>query len=408
MYSEVRNKYFVLLICIFSIQCVSAQQKIFGRIVDIDRGMPVQGAYIKSIKSNSNSVSDGNGIFNIKITGENFDTLVIDALGYKQILITDKIISDSILVKLIPSSFLLPEITVSTMTNWNEFWSKISIQTNNPMPAESEVFKKVDFRINGSYQTTSQFRALSHFEGFSLDGLRSYLRGRLFWYVVQSGSAIDTTSIINYDGLLNSALFTDLDLGVYLYLLAVDTSPKGAKFGLGRNIFNGITNFGSDSVYIIDFYPVDDSVRENTIKFNRASSKFYSLFSAEKRFYIRKSDFKILRIDFKQTSKDPEPVVKENILSIREISGSIGFHYFNGNIHPAYIYQFYAYVDKNGNEIERRDSSYFSNVQNIKLTERDLKSKYQISSIYRNFPIRSASILNQKRLGHFRYVPFKK
>ena len=89
-------------------------------------------------------------------------------------------------------------------------------------------------------------------------------------------------------------------------------------------------------------------------------------------------------------------MVKENILSIKEISGSIGFQYFNGNIHPAYIYQFYAYVDKNGNDIERRDSSYFSNVQNIKLTERDLKSKYQISSIYRNFPIRSAFFLNKK------------
>ena len=403
MYSEIRNKYLVLLIFIFSIQGVSAQQRVFGRIVDIESGMPVQGAYIKAIKSNSNSVSDGNGIFNIIITGDNFDTLVIDALGYKQILITDKI-----LVKLIPSSFLLPEITVRTMTNWNEFWSKISIQTNNPMPAESEVVKKVDFRINGSYLTTSQFRALSHFEGLSLEGLRNYLRGRLFWYVVQSGSATDTTSIINYDGLLNSVLFTDLDLGIFLYLLAIDTSPKGAKFGIGRNVLMGITNFGSDSVYIIDFYPVDDSVRENTIKFNRASSKFYSLFSAEKRFYIRKSDFKILRIDFKQNSKDPEPVVKENILSIKEISGSIGFQYFNGNIHPAYIYQFYAYVDKNGNDIERRDSSYFSNVQNIKLTERDLKSKYQISSIYRNFPIRSAFFLNKKRLGHFRYVPFKK
>ena len=408
MYSEIRNKYLVLLIFIFSIQGVSAQQRVFGRIVDIESGMPVQGAYIKAIKSNSNSVSDDNGIFNIIITGDNSDTLVIDALGYKQMLVANRIISDSILVKLIPSPLQLPEITVRTMYNWNEFWSKVSIQSNNPIPAESEVIKKVNFRINGSFQTTSQFRALSHFEGFSLEGLRSYLRGRLFWYVVQSGSAIDTTSIINYDGLLNSELFTDLDLGVFLYLLAVDTSPKGAKFGVGRNVLNGITNFGTDSVYLIDFYPVDDSVRENTIKFNRASSKFYSLFSAEKRFYIRKSDFKIIRIDFKQNSKDPEPVVKENILSIKEISGSIGFQYFNGNVHPAYIYQFYAYVDKNGNDIERRDSSYFSNVQNIKLSERDLKSKYQIATIDRSFPIRSAIFLNKKRLGHFTYVPFKK
>jgi hypothetical protein len=408
MYSPIKKIFLSVIINLSIITPLFAQKSIVGKVVNSESGQPVQGTHISTKKSDANSVADMNGVFNIHINQLSEDTLVINALGYKQVLIPCQNLSDTLIIKLFVTYFQLPEITVSTINNWNEFWSRIKLSSNNPFPSESETYKKVDFKINGNKLNASHFKALSHFEGFSVHGLSSYLRGKLFWYVVYAFQISDSSGIINYDGLPHSELFTDLDLGLFLWLLSVDTSRGGNRFGLGRNVFKGITNFGNDSVYVVEFYPEEDGMRENAIKFNRATSKFYSLFSAEKRFYIRKSDFQILRIDFKQSTRDPEPLLKENIISIKEISGSIGFQYYKGNIHPTYIYQYYAYTDKSGNSIERSDSTFFSDIQFIKLPERELKEKYQLAKVYKSFPIRSVSHLHKSRIGHFKFVPIKK
>lgn len=408
MYNQIKIILLIGLIKICTITPLRAQNNIVGRVINSQGGLPVQGAYIRTNKSLSNSVSDGSGMFRVNISDQIVDTLIIEALGYNQVVLPIKSRSDTLTIKLVSIPFQLPEVNVYAIKDWKEFWSRLKLTTNNPVPAESEIIKKVDFNVNGTELNSSNFKALSHFEGLSINGLQSYLRGMLFWYVVHAFQVNDTAEIIQYDGLPHSELFTDIDRGLFLWLLAVDISPGGRRFGLGRNVFKGITNFGNDSVYVVEFYPEEDGKRENTVKFNRATSKFYSLFSAEKRFYIRKSDFQILRIDYKQNSKDPEPLLKDNIQSIKEISGSIGFQYYNGSIHPSYIYQFFSYTDKNGNHIKRSDSSYFSNTQFIQLNEPELKKKYQLAKLYRNFPIRSAAFLYKSRIGHFRYVPIKK
>jgi hypothetical protein len=63
------------------------------------------------------------------------------------------------------------------------------------------------------------------------------------------------------------------------------------------------------------------------------------------------------------------------------------------------------YQDINGNEIERNDSCFFSNIKMEKLSDDELKKRYQIKNIYRSFPIRDVSLEYQEKLSPFWYVP---
>jgi len=66
------------------------------------------------------------------------------------------------------------------------------------------------------------------------------------------------------------------------------------------------------------------------------------------------------------------------------------------------------YQDVRGNEIERTDSCYYSNIKMINLSTEDLKKKYQIVNIYRGYPIRSVQLQSKEKVGPFWFVPMLK
>lgn len=87
------------------------------------------------------------------------------------------------------------------------------------------------------------------------------------------------------------------------------------------------------------------------------------------------------------------------------ISGSIGFYYTNETVHPSYIYQKTSYGDNYGNTYERDDYVYFSNIKAIMLKDSELKKKYNLNKIFRNYPIRDVLFTNYENIGAFFNVP---
>ena len=121
---------------------------------------------------------------------------------------------------------------------------------------------------------------------------------------------------------------------------------------------------------------------------------------------MRIKDLKLIKIDFKQ--KSDFILNNKNIKKFIEISGSVKFEYFDDMPHPLVLNQKYVYEDVNETIIERIDNTYFSNIKIIKLNNSDLKRKYQIKKIYRNFPIRDVSMNHIDKMGPFYNVPIIK
>jgi hypothetical protein len=401
------------MLLLFATGLLHAQEprKYAGTVRDAQTTQSIQGAYISAKLARQNAVSNNAGAFSIH--GNAIDSLVIDALGYERIVLALDTNTGAIEVKMHPVSFLLPDLTVTAyQIDWASFLLKVykaSFRTATD-PFESDLQKTIDVAINGVSTRKISLSAYSHYEGFSIKGLTSYLRGNTFWYAVNKADIGDTRDFIDRNETGKPQVFTELDAGKFQWLLTTDTTGSATKSGIVDYRMLGISVFGDDSVYIVQHTPHDAASNKTIRTLNQyATNGMYTFFSAEKTYYIRKSDLRLLRIDFLQHGGNlDEKGAGKNIGRIDSISGKVGLLYIDNALHPAYLYQNYSYRDMNGNQVERKDSSYYSNVQLKNLADAELKTKYQLQKIYRSYPIRDAAGTYESRLGAFWWVPVTK
>ena len=372
----------------------------------------IDGASISAKNSNTNAISNKDGEFVISINNLiSTDTLIIMALGYKKSAIAISDFIKPISIQLIPVENILPEVIVSSYNvNWASFISKYvkNIRQAN-IPFESEFQKTIFVIKNGDSSKKISLRGYSHYEGMTQKGFSSNLRGLNVWFGVDSYDLYDTTSFIAFNESGEPMVFTELEMGKFQWLIVTDTNGVSKNHSIATYEIENISLFGDDSIYIIKHTPkleIDDARVRLLNDFS--GNEFYSFFSAIKKYYIRKKDFKLIKIDFYQSGNNSNIGNKFNGKRLNYISGSIGFHYLNETIHPSYIYQNISYIDNYGNKYERDDYVYFSNIKSIMLKDSELKKKYQLHKIFRNYPVRDVLFINYENIGAFFYVPMIK
>jgi hypothetical protein len=120
-------------------------------------------------------------------------------------------------IKLYEDIVILPEVIVQSLFNWDNFVKKIKLEESTT-PFESDFQKNITIKQNTKKTSEYKFRGYAHDEGFTLKGLRSYLRGKSFWYSVFFNKFTDTTSFINFNGTEKPQLFSELESGLFYWL----------------------------------------------------------------------------------------------------------------------------------------------------------------------------------------------
>jgi hypothetical protein len=273
------------------------------------------------------------------------------------------------------------------------------------VPFESDFQKSISIKKNTSPSKEYTFKGYAHDEGITFEGLKGNIRGRSFEYGVFFNKFTDTTSFINFTGSEAPQIFTDLERGQFYWLFIIPVN----KYKIADFKIIDVTTLGGDSVYVIKYKPDIEESKKLIDKIDRrivgrGIGNIYYV-SSEKTFYIRKKDYSIIQIDFNQRNEISNADTSANIKNIRAISGSVKFEYFNGTPHPVFLNEKYIYEDKYGNVIEREDKVYYSNIQMIRLSEAELKKKYQLAKIFQTYPRRQFNAMHYERMGPFFYVP---
>ena len=396
---------FIICTIIYIESKAQVEKKIQGTIINGITSLPIEGVFLKSKNNESNAITDNKGYFSMLLINNSTsnDSIIINALGYKSIKIPISILNKEP-IKLYEDVVTLPEVIVQSLFNWDNFEKKINL-VESTTPFESDFQKNISIKQNSKKTSHFIFKGYAHNEGFTLKGLTSYLRGKSFWYSVFFDKYTDTTSFINFNGNEKPQLFSEFDRGLFYWLLMLPNN----KFKIADCKIIDVNIFGGDSIYVIKYEPkIEESKKlidrvDQRINGHKIGNIYIS--SLDKILYVRKKDFTIIQIDFKQRNEISNADTSSNVKNIREISGTVKFDYFNNIPHPVFLNQKYLYEDKNGNIIERIDNTYYSNIKLVKLSEAELKKKYQINQIYRNYPIRNVTMLNYEKLGPFYYIP---
>ncbi len=379
--------------------------KFQGVIIDGNTNLPIEGVYIKSSNNESNAITDKTGYFLILLTKNisNNDSITINGLGYKTIKLPISMWNNEP-IKLYEEIVTLPEVIVQSLFNWDNFAKKVKLEFAT-VPFESDFQKNITIKQNSEKTKEYKFKGYAHDEGFTLKGLRGNVRGRSFEYSVLFNKYPYATSFINFNGSETPQLFTDFESGLFYWLFIISTD----KYKIADCKIIDVTTLGGDSIYVIKYEP---KIEESKIIINKLDRRingqiigniYYS--SLDKIFYIRKKDFTIIQIDFKQRNEISNTDTSSNIKNIREISGTVKFDYFNNIPHPVFLNEKYLYEDKNGNIIERIDNIYYSNIKMVRLSKAELKKKYQLAKIFQTYPRRQFNAMHYERIGPFFHVP---
>ena len=397
----------IFFICsiIYEESKAQVEKKIQGTIINGITSLPIEGVFLKSKNNESNAITDNEGYFSMLLinNSSSYDSIIINGLGYKTIKLPISTYNNEP-IRLFQEIAILPEVIVQSLFNWDNFEKKINLEESTT-PFESDFQKNISIKQNSKKISQFIFKGYAHNEGFTLKGLTSYLRGKSFWYSVFFDKYTDTTSFINFNGTEKPQLFSEFEKGLFYWLLMLPNN----KFRIADCKIIDVTIFGGDSIYVIKYEPkIEESKKlidrvDRRINGHKIGNIYIS--SLDKILYIRKKDFTIIQIDFNQRNEISNADTSSNVKNIREISGTVKFDYFNNIPHPVFLNQKYLYEDKNGNIIERIDNTYYSNIKLVKLSEAELKNKYQINYIYRNYPIRNVAMLNYEKLGPFYYTP---
>jgi hypothetical protein len=400
----------IILLCFF-LFCESKAQfekKIQGTILNSSTNMPLEGVYIKISNKDYNAITNKSGYFSISIDQETFntDSIIINGLGYKTIRLPISTLNNGP-IKLYEEIVTLPEVIVQSLFNWDNFAKKVKIEFAT-VPFESDFQKNITIKKNSETIKEYKFKGYAHDEGFTFEGLKGNIRGRSFQYGVFFNKFPDTTSFINFNGEEAPQIFTDFERGQFYWLLYLPTE----KFNLAACKIIDVTTLGGNSIYVINYKPKLEESKKLIDKVNRRITRqeigTINYLSLDKTFYIRKKDFTIIQIDFIQRTEISNAVTSTNVKNIRELSGSVKFEYFNDTPHPIFLNEKYIYEDKYGNIIEREDKVYYSNIQMIRLSESELKKKYQLAKIFQTYPRRQFNRIHIERMGPFFFVPMIK
>jgi hypothetical protein len=397
----------IFFICsiIYTESNAQVEKKLQGTIVDSITNMPIEGVYVKISNKDYNAITNKSGYFSMSIDQEilNTDSIIINGLGYKTIKLSISKLNNEP-IKIYQEIVTLPEVIISSIFNWDNFAKKIKLSFAIS-PFESDFQKSITIKKNTNPSKEYIIKGYAHDEGFSKEGLIGNIRGRSFNYGVLFNKFSDTSSFINFNGSEVPQLFTDFERGqFYWLLLLVNSNSPFAECKI-----KDMTTLGGDSVYVINYKPKIEESKNQINKFNRLINRQnvgnINYLSLDKTFYIRKKDFTIMQIDFTQRNEISNADTSNNVKNIREISGSVKFEYFNGTPHPVFLNEKYIYEDKYGNIIEREDKLYYSNIQMIRLSEAELKKKYQLAKIFQTYPRRQFNQIHNERMGPFFYVP---
>lgn len=396
---------FIICSIIYIESKAQVEKKIQGTIIHGITSLPIEGVFLKSKNNESNAITDNKGYFSMLLINNSTsnDSIIINALGYKTIKLPISILNNGP-IKLYEEIVILPEVIVQSIFNWDNFVKKLNLEFAT-VPFESDFQKNTTIKQNSEKTKEYKFKGYAHNEGITFKGLTSYLRGKSFWYSVFFDRYTDTTSFINFNGNEKPQLFSEFERGLFYWLLML---PNNTFKNADCKIID-VNIFGGDSIYVIKYEPKIEESKKLIDRVNQRINghKIGNIYisSLEKILYVRKKDFTIIQIDFKQRNEISNADTSSNVKNIREISGTVKFDYFNNIPHPVFLNKKYLYEDKNGNIIERIDNTYYSNIKLVKLSEAELKKKYQINQIYRNYPIRNVTMLNYEKLGPFYYIP---
>jgi len=381
------------------------EKKIQGTIINGITSLPIEGVFLKSKNNESNAITDNEGYFSMLLINNSSsnDSIIINALGYKSIKIPILILNKEP-IKLYEDIVTLPEVIVQSLFNWDNFVKKIKLDFAK-LPFESEIQKIVSIKIDSKLPKEYLLKGYAHDEGLTKEGLRGNIRGKSLSYGVFFNKFSDIVSFINYNGSEFPLAFTDFERGEFYWLLLMFNSNSP----YADCKIKDVTTLGGDSIYVINYKPKIDESKNQINKINRRINRQnignIHYLSLDKIFYIRKKDFTIIQIDFKQRNEISNADTSANIKNIRGISGSVKFEYFNGTPHPVFLNEKYIYEDKYGNIIEREDKVYYSNIQMIRLSETELKKKYQLAKIFQTYPRRQFNNIYSEKIGPFYYTP---
>jgi hypothetical protein len=397
----------IFFICsiIYTESNAQVEKKLQGTIVDSITNMPIEGVYIKISNKDYNAITNKSGYFSMSIDQEilKTDSIIINGLGYKTIKLSISKLNNEP-IKIYQEIVTLPEVIVRSLFNWDNFAKKIKLEFAK-IPFESTFQKNISIKKNTNPSKEYIIKGYAHDEGFTKEGLQGNIKGRSFSYGVFFNKFSDTSSFINFNGSKEPQIFTDFESGLFFWLFIIPVN----KYEVADFKIIDVTTLGGDSIYVIKYKPDIEESKKLIDKIDRrivgrGIGNIYYI-SSEKTFYIRKKNYSIIQIDFNQRNEISNTNTSANIKNIHEISGSVKFEYFNGTPHPVFLNEKYIYEDKYGNIFEREDKVYYSNIQMIRLSEAELKKKYQLAKIFQTYPRRQFNQIHSERMGPFFYVP---
>ncbi|TAI48517.1 TonB-dependent receptor [Flagellimonas allohymeniacidonis] len=157
----------IAIICCLLFMGKMTAQKIYGRLVD-ENQIPIEGAYIFNIQSESHAHTNELGTFRIK-ESQIGDTLRIGALGYSTILVPlqEKSYVDPLEIELEESALELGEVVVRPKTNALSVLSAIDLKVR-PVGSSQEILQKVPGLVIGQHAGGGKAEQL-FLRGFDID-----------------------------------------------------------------------------------------------------------------------------------------------------------------------------------------------------------------------------------------------
>jgi hypothetical protein len=99
------------------------EKKIQGTIINGITSLPIEGVFLKSKNNESNAITDNEGYFSMLLinNSSSYDSIIINALGYKSIKIPILILNKEP-IKLYEDIVTLPEVIVQSLFNWDNYF----------------------------------------------------------------------------------------------------------------------------------------------------------------------------------------------------------------------------------------------------------------------------------------------
>ena len=172
------NKFFYLIICLFILGNIQAQNSLSGKVIDAKSKNPLAGAAVQFVNSKLGTVSKKDGSFTIDC--KTVSAITISFIGYETIQQSVKNCTDELVINLQPINQHLEdvEITATSTQNKSILYQPISIGKLVSTELNRNTGLYLDDAINTNIAGVAmQRRAVSSGQQFNIRGYGNGLRG---------------------------------------------------------------------------------------------------------------------------------------------------------------------------------------------------------------------------------------